>query len=1791
MKKLFVSAAIFLSFAVFALTVFYSYFNTTASVDYPYEGEEPDLPPSVQGKVNKEEFMLSRAEGIGLKRGLDKNKPLPDRKLRQKAIAKMEQQQEALASKPESDEKSALLAAWTPIGPAPIPNGQTVGVSTPVSGRVTTIAVHPTNPNIVYVGTAQGGLYRTTNGGTNWTPMLDNAMSLSIGAVTIDTGQPETVYVGTGEGNFSADSFFGVGVYRIDNASSASPIVSGPFNINAREPFDDVFTGRAITKIAVYEFLPGQIYVATARGRGGIGGFSTVGNALPFRGIWRSDNITSANPTFRQIGLFPPGSNGDLDVRDIVLDPLNADLMVAAVTDTNGNGGLYWSREHRSLLLNIQFNRAFAFNGNSTGQVNAELAIHHTNASQPPTIYAATGNGGGVNGGGMVLRSTNHDLFNFTTPGLFTWQPVVTNNFCGLQCFYDIAIAVDPTNANRVYLGGDPSLPFGISTNGGTSFTSSSSGLHVDSHVIAVAPSAPSIIYFGSDGGIYKSVDSGSSWIPLNNSQFSATQFQSIAVHPIDPNFTIGGTQDNGTNFYKPDGTWTRADAGDGGYTLIDRNATDTTNVRMYHTYFNNGSQQGYATVSTTAQARDGGWTQRGCRAANATTNGITCSGAVNFYAPLAQGPGNPNTIYFGTDRLYRSTDAGLNHQLASQNPITQGVPISAIGISPQNDNVRIVGQNNGGIWGTITGTPPPPAQPTLTNLDPTNTVPNNYIARAVIDPNNQNTAYVTLSAFGVVNVWKTTNLNNGVPNWTAAAGSGTNALPQIPVNAFLVDPTNSNTLYAGTDIGVFVSTNGGTNWAPFGTGLPRVAVFDMAITADSKLRIATHGRGMFEMALNASPRISINDVSLNEGITGTTAFNFNVTLSSASPQTVTVNYATANGTATAGSDYVANSGTVIFNSGETSKTVTVQVNGDTTTEPNETFTVNLSNAVNAPILDNQGVGTILNDDSAISINDVSLNEGNTGTTAFTFTVNVTPPSSQAVTVNYATANGTAVAPGDYNAVASTLLVFGAGEASKTVTVQVNGDTTVEPNENFTVTLSNPSNSVISDNIGVGTIVNDDGSQPGISINDVSLNEGNSGTTAFTFTVTLSSASSQPVTVNYATASGTALFPVDFNNVPSTALTFNPGETSKQITVSVNGDTLIEPNETFNVNLSGATNATIADNQGVGTILNDDGCSYSINPTSQSFSVSGGSGNTVQVTAPAGCAWTAVSNSSFADSLSALTNQNGQSGNIEDSENSENNQNNPNRDFITSLTSDIDEMLFSPASVTAVFTNSTPITIPDAGTAAPYPSAITVSGLTGTVTDVNVRLNSFSHTFPEDVALLLVSPDGTRKFILQSDSGGGTDAVNLTYTFDDQAANGIPDDGPMPANNGSVRPSSVGDDDPMPSPAPPLPYSQPASAGTATLNGTFGGINPNGAWSLYVIDYFDGDAGLINGGWSLDITTQGGGAANFITIASGQTGNGNGTVTYSVGQNTTGQARTGTMTIAGQTFTVNQSNTPGGSPTRRAPADFDGDNKTDLSIFRPAPGEWWYLRSSDGGNRTFQFGNSSNKLVPADYTGDGKTDVAFFRPQTSEWFILRSEDNSFFSFPFGTTGDVPVPADFDADGKADVAVYRPSNQTWFILRSTGGVTIESFGIAGDVPVTADYDGDGKSDLAIYRVSLGQWWQSRSSQGVIVYQFGLPTDKPVQGDYTGDGKTDVAFFRPSTNEWFILRSENNSFYSFPFGAAGDVPSPGDYDGDGRTDAAVFRPSNQTWFAQRSTAGTLIQGFGIAGDISLPNAFVP
>jgi hypothetical protein len=333
-------------------------------------------------------------------------------------------------------------------------------------------------------------------------------------------------------------------------------------------------------------------------------------------------------------------------------------------------------------------------------------------------------------------------------------------------------------------------------------------------------------------------------------------------------------------------------------------------------------------------------------------------------------------------------------------------------------------------------------------------------------------------------------------------------------------------------------------------------------------------------------PSLSVNDVSVLEGNSGTTGAVFTISLSAPSGQTVMVNYATANGTATASSDYTSTSGTLTFAPGQTSQQVYVWVNGDTTPESNETFTFNLSSPLNATIARTQGTGTILNDDTALSVSNVSLNEGNSGTTAFTFTVSLSNAVNQTVAVNYATADGSATAAsGDYQSV-SGQLAFSPGQTSQTVTVLVNGDTLNEANETFFLNLSNPINATISKSQGTGTILNED-PVSSVTIGDISANEGNSGTTPFTFTLTLSAPSGQWTYVSYATANGTGIAGTDYN-ATSGQVAFAPGQTTQTVTVNVLANTINQANRTFLLNLSSPINLTIARSQATATILDDD---------------------------------------------------------------------------------------------------------------------------------------------------------------------------------------------------------------------------------------------------------------------------------------------------------------------------------------------------------------------------------------------------------------------------------------------------------------------------------------------------------------------------------------------------------------------------------------------------------------------------
>lgn len=336
----------------------------------------------------------------------------------------------------------------------------------------------------------------------------------------------------------------------------------------------------------------------------------------------------------------------------------------------------------------------------------------------------------------------------------------------------------------------------------------------------------------------------------------------------------------------------------------------------------------------------------------------------------------------------------------------------------------------------------------------------------------------------------------------------------------------------------------------------------------------------------SGAPGASIDDVSVVEGNAGTINAVFTVTLTGEAGQEVNLNYTTSNGTATAPGDYTATSGTLAFGPTETTKTISVPVQGDTASELDETFTVVVSGGSGAGIVDGVGTGTIVSDDPpTITVDDVAVPEGNSGPSAGAFTLTMSRPVEQEVTVNFATSHGTATSA-DYTSTTGTA-TFEPGETTTLVELYAVGDTLDENDETFLLSLSSPSGGVIADGVGVATITDDD-PEPTLVINNATVTEGNTGTTNATFTISASAPSGKPISVDVATADNNATQPADYTAVSTTA-SIPAGQTTATVNVPVVGDTVDEAStETFHVNLSNATNATIQDAQGVGSITDDD---------------------------------------------------------------------------------------------------------------------------------------------------------------------------------------------------------------------------------------------------------------------------------------------------------------------------------------------------------------------------------------------------------------------------------------------------------------------------------------------------------------------------------------------------------------------------------------------------------------------------
>ncbi|REJ79164.1 MAG: hypothetical protein DWQ47_06910 [Acidobacteria bacterium] len=467
------------------------------------------------------------------------------------------------------------------------------------------------------------------------------------------------------------------------------------------------------------------------------------------------------------------------------------------------------------------------------------------------------------------------------------------------------------------------------------------------------------------------------------------------------------------------------------------------------------------------------------------------------------------------------------------------------------------------------------------------------------------------------------------------------------------------------------------------------------------------------------------------------------------------------------------------------------------------------------------------------------------------------------------------------------------------------------------------------------------------------------------------------------------------------------------------------------------------------------------------------------------------------------------------------------------------------------FENTTPMDLPagqpgtTSGPADPYPSTISVSGVTGPKV-IEVELTEINHTWVGDLDFLLEAPGGETMVIMSDaySSSNRTNTVVTTLTIRDDADDFMAGSGVPPAS-GTFKPTQDGGaTDAFDAPAPGGPYGQPGPDGAGdTLMSVFGtdGDSFNGDWKLWVDDDAGSDPGTLDGGWKITFESDEY-ACNLVT----------------------GPAR----------------------------ADFDGDGRTDISVFRPSEGNW-YINGSQAGFFGLNWGLDGDLPVPADYDGDGVTDVAVARMTDDEneadFYIINSGTLTFTGYSWGQTGDIPVPGDYDGDGEDDVTVYRPSDNTWYTVIDGGPALIRQFGTANGFPITGDFDGDGIDDIGYHDASnAGEMSVQLSGGGTLTRSMGGQLD--VSGDYDGDGTDDMATYDVATGMWNIWFSMSDTLQSYPWGAGTDVPAPGDYDGDGKHDLAIYR-DGQWWIFGSQSGSHTVTAFGVAGDIALPITSTP
>jgi hypothetical protein len=688
---------------------------------------------------------------------------------------------------------------WTPLGPQPITGGP---CSLVCSGRLNSIAIDPTNSSVIYVGGAQGGVWKTVNGGTSWVPLTDSQCSLAMGSIAINPANTNIIYAGTGELNNSGDSYYGCGVLKSTDGGNTwlQPTTSSSsfLRTNSR--------GVRISKILIDN--------ATASTPS-----ATVVLAASNGGLYRS--IDSGNNWTRVMVAI---------VSDIVQDPNDPTVMYAAAGGASGSSGQ--STQNLTILPNgiyksLDSGATWAILTGGLPTTNAGRINLAISKSSPGTVYAAIQDALDKVGTDGALQG-----FYMTADGGATWTKQTATlagggSMCGsgAQCWYDMSIAVDPTTPTTVYFGG---FSFYRSLDGGATFTDIGTAIHVDQHAIAFDPTSPTTVYAGSDGGIFKTTNATATlassviWTSLNTSLVLGQFYPGVSTSPTDAQLILGGTQDNGTLQAQSAtaSSWPSVLGGDGGFTAIDQ-LTGLTSFAEFQWSQNSTNSQGPWRRSSPTS----GFTNK--------SSGISYSDNAAFIPPLLMDPVRPRILFFGTVNLYRTANSGDAWTSIGSSLVNSTGTITTIGVAPSDSLTAYVGSSDGRVsythdlgitWSTATG----PSGAPITDF--------------AVDPRDARTAVVTLSGFVSGNhVWRT---SDGGVTWTNI----TFDLANIPTLAAVLEP-GSHDIDIGTDLGVFTLRNGATSWTPVLNGLPNVAVYDLVFDAPrSRLIAATHGRGMFSL-------------------------------------------------------------------------------------------------------------------------------------------------------------------------------------------------------------------------------------------------------------------------------------------------------------------------------------------------------------------------------------------------------------------------------------------------------------------------------------------------------------------------------------------------------------------------------------------------------------------------------------------------------------------------------------------------------------------------------------------------------------------------------------------------------------------------------------------------------------------------------------------------------------------------------------------------------------------------------